>query len=234
MIKMMKGIIYKYTNTVNGKCYIGKTTNAIKRKWSHLHDRRHKSLFHNALDKYGINQFNYEVLIEFISKDKDRLDFILNYFEKYYIKKYESNKIEKGYNLTNGGDGVIGRFGELNPFYGKHHSEENKLRHSNRMKGRNASDETKLKMSESQKKIVHTKEWNYKVGLANQKSVRAFKDGVLVGKYKCYKDCIIDLNLPNIKGISKVINGKNKTYDGYTFQLAQNTIENNTDKEENK
>ena len=215
---MVKGIIYKWTNKINHKCYIGKTTNPYKRKWSHIHDRRFKSAFHDAIDKYGIEMFDYEVLIKIQTTDYERLNYILNHFEKFYIKKYKSNEKDFGYNLTIGGDGIIGRFGELNPFFGKHHTLENRLKHSIFLKGQKQSEATKKKRNESLRKVIHTEEWNKKVGEAHQKTVYAFKDGELVGKYKCYNDCLADLNLPYKQGISKVIKGIRKTYYGYYFQ----------------
>lgn len=45
-----KGVIYKWTNKINGKVYIGKTVDEIKRKSSHKKDRRYYSYFHNAID----------------------------------------------------------------------------------------------------------------------------------------------------------------------------------------
>lgn len=228
---MIKGIIYKWTNKVNNKCYIGKTINEYKRKWEHLHDRRYKSAFHDALDKYGVEQFNYEVLVSLSSNDYEKINNVLNHLERFYIKKYNSSDRDCGYNLTDGGDGLIGRFGVLNPFYGKHHTEETKLKQSKLMSGRKQSEETIKKKSESLKKVVHTKDWNRKVGISNQKQVFAFKDGVLIGKYNCYNDCKNDLGLPNIKGISKVVRGTSKTYYGYYFK---NTIGQNNEEIEDK
>lgn len=228
---MIKGIIYKWTNKVNNKCYIGKTTNEYKRKWEHLHDRRYKSAFHDALDKYGVEQFNYEVLVSLSSNDYEKINNVLNHLERFYIKKYNSSDRDCGYNLTDGGDGLIGRFGVLNPFYGKHHTEETKLKQSKLMSGRKQSEETIKKKNESLKKVVHTKDWNRKVGISNQKQVFAFKDGVLIGKYNCYNDCKNDLGLPSIKGISKVVRGTSKTYYGYYFK---NTIGQNNEEIEDK
>lgn len=213
----MRGIIYKWTNKINNKCYIGKTIREKERIYQHLNDRRSNSYFHNALDKYGSDSFTYEVLFETYSNSTENLDTILNVLEKFYIKKYNSNNREFGYNMTVGGDGISGRFGELNPFYNHHHTEEWKTEHSNVMKSKVWTKEQISKRSEALKKVVHTDEWNKKVGLANQKPITAYRDGVIVGSWKCYDDCVQALNLPNKKGISKVVCGHNKTYKGYTF-----------------
>lgn len=155
------------------------------------------------------------------------LNSILNEKEKYYIRQTHSNEKEFGYNLTEGGDGVCGRFGELNPFYGHHHTEETKHKHSLFMKARKQTEEEKRKRIETLKKIKHNKEWNEKVSKALSHGVSAYKNGNLVGIYSSYKECANALNLPNIKGISKVICNYMKTYYGYTFKKA---AENNEEK----
>ena len=95
--------IYKITNLINGKVYIGQSTN-IKRRWKdHKKDAFWKNNpeyeypLYRAMRKYGINNFSFEVLEE-CSKDE------LNDKEKFYITKYDSYK--NGYNQTEGGDSV--------------------------------------------------------------------------------------------------------------------------------
>ena len=61
----MKGIIYKYTNQINNKIYIGQTINEYKRKYAHKHTLNSwRSYFHNAIKKYGYDKFAYEILEE--------------------------------------------------------------------------------------------------------------------------------------------------------------------------
>lgn len=92
----MKGIIYKITNKVNGKSYIGQTRYTLEFRWrQHLH-KKDNVYFHNAIKKYGAENFSLEVLEEC---DVDKL----NSREIFYIAKY--NTFEEGYNLTIGGDG---------------------------------------------------------------------------------------------------------------------------------
>lgn len=99
------GIIYKATNTINGKCYIGKTKRTLDhRKRQHIKDAFVKNtdlLFHKALRKYGVISFVWDVIEECD-------DNILNNREIYYITYYKSNVglfPEFGYNMTKGGDG---------------------------------------------------------------------------------------------------------------------------------
>jgi group I intron endonuclease len=110
------GYIYKITNTVNKKCYIGVTTEVNpNRRW-----RNHKSsiranigcpFLQTAFKKHGEDAFKFEVLI--ICFDEDVFK-----FENDYIVKYNS-MIPNGYNAAEGG---IRR----PTFLGKKHTEETK------------------------------------------------------------------------------------------------------------
>ena len=93
--------IYKIENQINHKIYIGKTnyTNPQKRWKQHLADsqnpnRNHRALY-RAINKYGIDNFSFEI-IEETNNPEER--------EKYYISYY--NTYYYGYNETLGGDGA--------------------------------------------------------------------------------------------------------------------------------
>ena len=99
-------LIYKVTNLINNKIYIGKTKKSLEiRKRSHI--KRMQSpkgkplFFQRALKKYGLDNFKWEVLLEGCMSDEELCE-----KERYYIKFYNSNNRKNGYNLTEGGDGV--------------------------------------------------------------------------------------------------------------------------------
>ena len=100
--------IYKYTNKINGKVYIGQTNNLQKRFNGHKSEafnpksKGYNLPFHCAIRKYGIKNFIYEVLEEI--EDGESQDFI-NDREIFFIAFYHSLTTENGYNLTMGGDG---------------------------------------------------------------------------------------------------------------------------------
>lgn len=100
--------IYKITNNINGKLYIGKhSTDKLNDGYIGSGIR-----LHQAYNKYGIENFTKEYLAFCDTEDK------LNWLERFYIKKYNTYNNESGYNLTEGGNG--------SPMKGKHLSEETK------------------------------------------------------------------------------------------------------------
>lgn len=188
--------IYKITNNINKKSYIGQTKNFKKRIECHLKGKG-SVLIAKAIKKYGIENFIYENLLECKNKEADK-------YEKEYIRIYNTIA-SNGYNLNSGGwnptedhinkiaeanKGKIiseqqrkkqsafmkKKVGELNNFYGKYHTEETKLKISNTKKGRKDSDETRRKKSEANRGEnnnmygkTHTKEAREKISRAMKK-----------------------------------------------------------------
>lgn len=94
-------IIYKVINIKNNKLYIGMTTKTLKyRKNTHLNSMKCGSnyIFHNAIRKYGIDNFEWEIICECFSKEE------LNEKEIYYIKEFNT-LTPNGYNISTGGSG---------------------------------------------------------------------------------------------------------------------------------
>lgn len=109
----MYGYVYKTTNLQNGKIYIGKHR-------SEEFDTSYKgsgSLLWRAINKYGWESFHTEMLAPCFSLDE------LNEEERLLISYFRSNDRSIGYNILPGGDGGA-LYGELNGFYGKHHTPE--------------------------------------------------------------------------------------------------------------
>ncbi len=102
------GYIYKITNTVTGKCYIGETIqHNYQRRWQkHLNSLKYKEgcpLLKSSMKKHGIDNFKFEILIICFDHDLVR-------YEKEYIKKYNS-QVPNGYNILPGGqigNGMLG------------------------------------------------------------------------------------------------------------------------------
>lgn len=96
--------IYKITNLLNGKVYIGQSVDIHKRLKAHFayaknkNSKEYNTSIHNAIRLYGDCNFKCEVLQECTKEQLDEL-------EKYYIDLYDSTNRQKGYNLTQGGLG---------------------------------------------------------------------------------------------------------------------------------
>lgn len=164
--------IYKTTNLINGKIYIGKYKGIYKQ---YLGSGK---LIKIAIKKYGKENFSREILEDNITDDE-----MLCEREIFWIKFYDSTNKDIGYNISLGGGGgdITRRKGKnLEEIYGKEKSEEIKRKISETTKGRPApqsridgsieykrthpvSEETKAKMSRSRMGILLSKETKEKM-----------------------------------------------------------------------
>lgn len=91
--------IYKITNKINNKSYIGQSVN-INNRWYVHKATKDDYPIHRAIQKYGKNNFSWEILEECTESQ-------LSEREIYYIAKYNTfmyAKNSNGYNLTPGGE----------------------------------------------------------------------------------------------------------------------------------
>lgn len=105
----MRGFIYKITNTINSKSYIGQTIQNVKERfYQHCATKCSKAVsnmaIHRAIKKYGKSNFTVEVIEEIDSAN-------LNDSERYWIKYY--NSYNNGYNSTKGGQDGCKPFKDL-------------------------------------------------------------------------------------------------------------------------
>ena len=94
--------IYKITNKINGKCYIGQAID-IKRRWNdhrkeafNPHSHCYEYPLYRAMRKYGIGHFKFEIIEECLQEE-------LNDKEIFYIAKYNAYG-DGGYNQNEGGN----------------------------------------------------------------------------------------------------------------------------------
>jgi len=150
------GVIYLITNTVNGKKYVGQTTQngGFNERYKGNLANTHNEHLKRAINFYGIDKFN--ITKEFdIAMNQKKLDEL----EDYYICTFDC--IANGYNKRRGGNNRklseetkkkisknhanitgknnpmygIHKYGEENPFYGKHHTIEAKKKIGQANKG---------------------------------------------------------------------------------------------------
>lgn len=91
-------IVYKHTNKINGKVYIGITCQTPEQRWRNGLGYKDQSKFYGAILKYGWDGFFHEIIYRELSQ-KEAYE-----IEEKLIKKY--NSIEDGYNIQTGGEDV--------------------------------------------------------------------------------------------------------------------------------
>lgn len=189
----MKSCIYRIINLINNKSYIGLSRKGLnERKRRHITElrgkRHHNQYLQNAFDKYGEENFIFEIL-EFVESD------FIGEREKFYIEKYKTNLKENGYNLNSGGDEIKFNVDDSTKEklrkknIGKILSEDHKRKIGESNKGNIISNEHKKRVSEYMKKLhasgknkhvlknlkphkkgefKHTEESKHKIGLSRK------------------------------------------------------------------
>jgi len=144
---MKVSTIYIATNIVNNKCYVGFTSRSLEvRKERHKTESfsvtqpGYKSAFHDAIRKYGWDNFKWEVLYQ--SWDRYHCK---NVMENYFIEECGTYGGDGGYNMTKGGDGTFG--------YTLVHKQETKIKISNTLKNRPKSEQHKINIGLAQKGV---------------------------------------------------------------------------------
>lgn len=193
MDKQYFGIIYKATFP-NEKCYIGQTSRSLSsRKADHIKSKGKENVaFHNAINKYGEKNIIWETIdvANSIEELNEKESFWIQFYNS-YIHAENSN----GYNMTLGGNSTTGwipsketrrkigesnrekmmgeknhqygKRGNLSPWFGRKHTQEEKDKISIANKGREKSQETKDKISKAnmgkRKGIPNTEEQKKKI-----------------------------------------------------------------------
>lgn len=158
------GCVYKATNRVNGRSYIGKTIGTLRnRQYQHKCDAKNRpeTYFHNAICRHGLEAFDWSVLYE--SDDPSKLSEI----EMVFIALLNTKK-PNGYNLSDGGEGRIGVevgletrakiSAIMKSRKGRHHTEQFKRELAQRNRDRVWRQESKDKIGAKNKAKVPTPE----------------------------------------------------------------------------
>ncbi|EPY6472255.1 NUMOD3 domain-containing DNA-binding protein [Clostridium sporogenes] len=184
--------VYMHTNKINGKKYIGITSQKAENRWAKGEGYKYQ-LFYRAIKKYGWNNFIHEILKTELTEEQAKAE------EIKLISLYGTTNKEKGYNVGLGGEGMFGnKFTETikrkisnshkgkemptktketlrevnkgNKYcLGKKVPKEVKNKISKSLKGNknslgvNHTEETKKKMSEKAKGRKHTEETKKKI-----------------------------------------------------------------------
>ena len=196
------GHVYRITNLINGKLYIGLTTTTLEKRWKkHIKDAtvsNRPHAIHNAIRKYGAESFFITSLFE--TNDLKTL----NHVEKMMIESNNS-MYPNGYNLHGGGNAHS-------------ISEYTRLLMSVAQRGKKQSEETKTKRSvrlSGRKQPLHLVEQRAKSRsrpIIELQSGRTFESINSAAKYLGIK----------ARGISKNLHGQSNHYFGFKFKFMEN------------
>lgn len=145
--------IYKATNKINGKSYIGYDSKWPKRRYEHKQDSKNSDqVFYRAIRKYGWDNFSWEILYQ--SKENE---YTKNIMENHFICEYKTYihfENSLGYNMTLGGEGTIGY----------KHSENSKMEISKQLIGKTKGKKKPPRTAEYREKMSASKKgtipWN--------------------------------------------------------------------------
>lgn len=233
-------IIYKITNKINGKVYIGQTICSLKTRWRQHCNTDIPTAIHSAIKKYGRDMFTVEQIDT--ACDRDELDVK----EVYWIKFYNSLS-PNGYNLETGGnknhivsEETRRKIIEANK--GRKHSEETKRKMSESLK--HPSEETRRKISEALKNRKWSEESRRKISEAHKgkklseehkRKLSEIKRGKYIGanhsqakKVICIETKLVYSTIKeagecigiNFKNISEVCRGKRNTAGGFHWEYV--------------
>lgn len=134
-----KWCVYMHTNKINNKVYVGITSRNPKERWGNNGNHYTKDkqpVFYNAIQKYGWDGFEHIIFAENLTEfEAKQMEIILIALYKTNCCKYKNPEL--GYNMTDGGDGTVGRLC----------TEETKKKISEKAKGRKFTPELKQKYS---------------------------------------------------------------------------------------
>lgn len=213
----MIGYVYKITNLINQKSYIGKTIYSIEKRWKE-HCRDYKKLecrerpLYRAMNKYGLENFSIKLIEEVDIKN-------LSEREIYWIEYYHT--FSNGYNATLGGDGKVLYDYELIAELIKQQKTTKEICEQIGC----CPDVVRLVASKNNLKIN-----GLNLLLENKKAVHQFdKEGNYIQSFESYADAArwlesngyVSGNLSGVRGhIGDVCKGKRKT--AYKFKWTNN------------
>ena len=214
--------VYKHT-APNGKVYIGITSKEPKKRWANGHGYKNNPHFYRAIQKYGWENFEHEILYEGLTEGQ------ANIIEQMMISSYKSTKRNKGYNISIGGGAMTGR----------KHSEETKTKMSEKAKGRKVwceglkmSEEYRKRLSESHKGIKQSKETirkraeklkGHKVNkeALEKPVIKMTLSGEYIASYNSLTQAAQSIGSQSVSHISECCKGKRKQYMGFKWKYTE-------------
>lgn len=224
--------VYMHENRVNGKRYIGITSQKPTNRWQNGHGYHRCPIFYAAIQKYGWDAFRHEILYTGLTqKEAEQLEMDL-------IAKYDTQNREKGYNLAAGGETNAGFHrtedfkrrlslsrtgvysGERHNMYGMPRTEETREKIQAAQKGKPKSRESCEKMkasaerrwsSENIREREHLRECNLGGNSAKARPVKCVETGA---EYSAISDAARESGV-GLTGIVRCCQGKRQTAGGF-------------------
>lgn len=209
--------VYKFTNIVTGKVYIGSSSNIIRRYENHIHSLRGNRSdlvkLQNSVNKYGICNFTFSIT-EFVDDIKDLLE-----REEYWITFYDSTNQEKGYNIRS----------IPNSNLGFKQSKETKAQISSSLTGRECSKDTRKKIANSLIGSKRSKQSKEKMSIAAKGRPSGHRKAILkiepesfnvIGEYDSIYEAAHKNGISR-NGIMHVLRGRKLIYKGYYWEYKE-------------
>lgn len=245
--------IYIHINKFNSKVYIGKSNN-VTRRWRNngieykpSKGENQNRPFWNAINKYGWNNFEHEILHDNLTDAESSVK------EIELINKYNSTNKEYGYNISLGGNG--GKIYLTHPkgMLGKHHSKSFKIEQSKRTKklneegkmgavwlnghpkgmlGKKHSEECKKNISKKMKGRIFSQETIEKMKISNKYNNN--KKVINIESKIIYRSMVYASDTLHIckTSIGKCCNRKQKTAGGYHWMYYDDYLKLHNETEE--
>lgn len=220
-------IAYQHKNKINGKVYIGITMQDPERRWRHGEGYKSSPHFYAAIQKYGWDNFEHNILFENLTKEEACQK------EQELITEFNSMNRKYGYNSTSGGDVFTmndetkqkisqAMMGNKNGL-GHPCSEEKKKKISEAQKGKKLTEEHKQKLSEAAKKRHTPCSEKAKENIRKASHKKPVYCEELNQVFESVQECSRQLGIP-ATNISKLCNGRGKTLKGYHLKYYDDTI----------
>ena len=205
-------VVYKATNTVNNKSYIGKSINFKSRYKKHKYAKYYNTYFHRAIRKYGFDAFVFEILEDDIPIDQ------LIVRENYWIDHYRTLDKDYGYNLRK----------DSKESSGWSHSDEAKIKIGLSGIGRvpwNKGLHPEHILTEEGKKSFTQKMSGG--GNPNAKTVEQYTmDGKLINVYDSATTAAKLLSI-SFGGICRAARGERKSYKSFIWKYSRGAYDSN-------
>ena len=188
----MAYLVYIHTNKTNGKKYVGITNQKAYLRWNHGRGYRPETYFRRAIEKYGWDNFEHEIVFEGLTElEAKAKEMELIAFHRTFIGFDDCH----GYNMTLGGEGTIGVI----------RSEEYRQKQRIAQSGKKLAEDTKQRISENSAR--------------RQGAVLQFdKNGEFIREWDCMTAAMKALHTNHIPDVCR---GRRKTAGGFIWKLKE-------------